>query len=410
MSQRLKCADLGKTGGHGKVSGSHGSTVCVLAPAPFRTGGIERLTWDVRAALAAAVGDRNVFLGLLVGPENPEELRGRPEVTYAAGYPLSPAKKLRFGGWTLSFAGRHRDAALLCMHPNQAQLAWAARRLFGTRYAVWAHGGEVWSKMQSLPLKALRGADLVLCSSNFTRDYLVEHQAIAPGRAVTVYPPVTEELLRRASSATRTAAQTEPVILSVGRVERGYEYKGFDTVIRALPRIVEWVPGARYVIVGGGDGLPALRALARDVGVESRVTFAGRLSEGELAAAYEEARVFVMPSRLTLGRVANGEGFGIVYLEAAAFGRPVVAGNMGGASEAVVEGVTGHVVDPNDLAQLGEALASYLRDPTKAARAGEAGRARVRGGFTSARFGDNLAAALAGAGLLRLAGYGSRRV
>ncbi len=119
---------------------------------------------------------------------------------------------------------------------------------------------------------------------------------------------------------------------------KGNEFKGVDTVIRALPRILAAVPDARYVVVGDGEIRANLARLADEVGVSESLTFTGEVSDAELAELYRACDVFVLPSRgqQRVG-VVGGEGFGRVYVEAALAGKPVVGSRSGGATEAVLQ-------------------------------------------------------------------------
>jgi phosphatidylinositol alpha-1,6-mannosyltransferase len=141
------------------------------------------------------------------------------------------------------------------------------------------------------------------------------------------------------------------------------------------------VPGTRYRIVGDGPLRPYLVQLAQSLNLDSSVEFTGAVPDGELPGAYRQAEVLVL-----LGRdsPADGgaEGFGIVCLEAAACGIPVVAGRSGGLPDAVEDGVTGILVDPNDLADCAAAIVALLEDPQRARALGEAGRKRVLERFT----------------------------
>ena len=119
-----------------------------------------------------------------------------------------------------------------------------------------------------------------------------------------------------------------------------------------MPRIREQHPEALYLIFGDGDDLPRLRALAADVGQQEHVVFAGRIPADQLADHYRLADVFVMPS--------TGEGFGIVFLEAAASGVPVIGGRTDGSWDALREGALGDAVDPEDLDELAQAICSAL--------------------------------------------------
>ncbi|MGP4004657.1 glycosyltransferase family 4 protein, partial [Streptomyces sp. 8N706] len=162
------------------------------------------------------------------------------------------------------------------------------------------------------------------------------------------------------------------IILCVSRL---VTRKGQDTLIRALPGIRRTVPDAVLVIVGGGPDEARLRTLARKY-ADGHVVFAGSLDHASTAPYYAAADVFAMPCR-TRKAGLEAEGLGIVFLEAAASGLPVVVGDSGGAPDTVVDGVTGTVVDGTDVRGVAHAVAAVLRDPERAATMGEAGRAWV---------------------------------
>ncbi|WP_261565810.1 glycosyltransferase family 4 protein [Frankia gtarii] len=159
-------------------------------------------------------------------------------------------------------------------------------------------------------------------------------------------------------------------------VSRLVARKGQDMLVRALPALRCRVPGAALFIVGGGPHRADLERLARDSGVAEHVTFAGSVPWEELPAHYAAGDVFAMPCRSRLGGL-EVEGLGIVYLEASASGLPVVAGNSGGAPDAVLDQRTGLVVDGTDLGAVERAVGDLLADPDRAASMGAAGRAWV---------------------------------
>lgn len=161
------------------------------------------------------------------------------------------------------------------------------------------------------------------------------------------------------------------VLLTVARL---VPHKGHDVVIRALPAILARVPDAAYLVVGAGPNAAALRALAERAGVADRVRFAGSVPAGELAAHYHLCDVFVMATREA---GTDTEGFGIVFAEAAACGRPAIGGRTGGVAGAVRDGETGLLVDPRSPAEVADAAVRLLTDPELAGRLGEAGRRRV---------------------------------
>ena len=132
-----------------------------------------------------------------------------------------------------------------------------------------------------------------------------------------------------------------------------------------------------WVVLGDGTLRPGIEALARSYGVASSICFEGTVSDEQRNAWLRRTHVLAMPSRLTAGGFA-GEGFGIAYLEAGAYGKPVVAGNVGGALDAVLDGQTGLLVDPLDEVAVAEAIATLLLDPELARRLGTAGRRRAQ--------------------------------
>jgi phosphatidylinositol alpha-1,6-mannosyltransferase len=158
-------------------------------------------------------------------------------------------------------------------------------------------------------------------------------------------------------------------LLSVGRL---VPRKGVDMVLRALPRLP---PEVTYRVVGSGPDAPRLRQLAETEGVAERTRFLGRVDAATLEDEYRGCTLFVLPAR----RTADGEleGYGLVYFEAAAWGRPVVAGRSGGEVDAVVDGVTGLLVDGTALDGLVEALGCLLANPGRLRALGAAGRRRV---------------------------------
>ena len=164
--------------------------------------------------------------------------------------------------------------------------------------------------------------------------------------------------------------------MSVGRLQRR---KGHDLVLRALPALLKRHSTLRYVIVGDGEERPRLESMARELGVTPQVTFVGEVPDDLLPGYFAAADIFVLPNRVEKG---DFEGFGIVFLEAAAAGLPTVGGRSGGVPEAVLEDETGLLVDGTDPAELEGALHRLLVDRVLARSLGEAGRRRVRNEFT----------------------------
>ena len=159
------------------------------------------------------------------------------------------------------------------------------------------------------------------------------------------------------------------VVFTVGRWLATERYKGMDTLIMALPRLLLRWPDLQLVLAGSGDDREWLEAIARESGVSRHVHFLTDLSYGQLAACYAAAEVFALPSR--------GEGFGFVYLEAMARGKPVIGGAHGGAPEVIADGETGYLVQHGDPVQLATSIDALLANPDMAKQMGSRGRERV---------------------------------
>ncbi len=271
-------------------------------------------------------------------------------------------------------AARRRPKLVLAAHPNLGPIV-RAMSLFAPRMKsiVCTHGIEVWEPLPSSRRNALRRATLVLSPSRATSDHLISVQGVAPGRIRVLPWALDPDFATKSSGAARAAlpAAFPPgrVILSVGRWLASERYKGMDTLILSMPRLLLRWPDLQLVIVGSGNDRDWLDHIARDSGVQRHVHFITGISYGELAACYEAAEIFALPSR--------GEGFGFVYLEAMAHGKPVIGGAHGGAPEVIQDGVTGYVVQHGDPMQLATSIDALLSNPENARRMGEAGRQRV---------------------------------
>jgi glycosyltransferase involved in cell wall biosynthesis len=171
----------------------------------------------------------------------------------------------------------------------------------------------------------------------------------------------------------------EPLtILTVARLGAGEREKNIHEMIAAVALLKGRLPGVKYEIIGGGPLRQELEALARRLGVADSVSFLGQVGDEELCAAYARAAVFAMPS--------NKEGFGIVYLEAWQFGKPVICSSHGASSEIVADGVDGFVVDPADVQVLADRLYTLLTQPDLARDMGERGRLKVEQKYLNANF------------------------
>ncbi|MBP1784742.1 phosphatidylinositol alpha-1,6-mannosyltransferase [Micromonospora sp. HB375] len=279
-------------------------------------------------------------------------------------------------------------------------LAAGLRRRSGIRRAVaLTHGHEVgWAALpgaRSALRRIGRGVDVTTYLGEYTRtrlarvlDGLTELRRLAPGVDVETYHPDVEGTKVRE----RLGLADRPVVVCVSRL---VPRKGQDMLIRALPEIRRRVPGAALLVVGGGPYRSTLEKLARQSGLERDVVFTGSVPSADLPAHYAAGDVYAMPCR-TRNRGLDVEGLGIVYLEAGATGLPVVAGDSGGAPDAVRDGETGYVVGGRDVAQLADRVATLLADRDLARQFGAAGRAWVEREWRWETQAQRMAALLAG--------------
>ncbi|MFE0529720.1 glycosyltransferase family 4 protein [Micromonospora parva] len=279
-------------------------------------------------------------------------------------------------------------------------LAAGLRRRAGIqRVVAQTHGHEVgWAAVPAArpALRRIgRGVDVTTYLGEYTRsrlarvlDGMTDLRRLAPGVDVDMYHPTVDGEQVRA----RLGLTDRPVVVCVSRL---VPRKGQDTLIRALPEIRRRVPDAALLIVGGGPYRATLEKLARQTGVERDVVFTGTVPSVELPAHYAAGDVYAMPCR-TRNRGLDVEGLGIVYLEASATGLPVVAGDSGGAPDAVREGETGYVVRGRDVAQLADRVGALLADRDLARQLGAAGRAWVEREWRWEAQADRMAALLAG--------------
>ena len=193
---------------------------------------------------------------------------------------------------------------------------------------------------------------------------------LSPGVDVDVFTPEADGT----SVRQRHGLGDAPVVVCVSRL---VARKGQDVLVAGWPRVLARHPRARLLLVGGGPAEASLRRAVAARGLTGSVAFTGPVAVGELPAHYAAGDVFAMPCR-TRRAGLDVEGLGMVFLEAAACGRPVVAGTSGGAPEAVREGLTGHVVDPRSPDAVADALAGLLDEPDRTRTMGRAGRAWVQ--------------------------------
>lgn len=261
-------------------------------------------------------------------------------------------------------------------------MAPALRDAGAERLVATTHGHEAgWAQLPAARQLLRRigdSTDTITYLGEYTRSRIAG--ALSPRAAARMaqLPPGVDEKTFHPDSGgdeirARLGLTDRPVIVCVSRLVRR---KGQDTLIRAMPRILAAEPDAVLLIVGGGPYEKDLRRLAHETGVSASVRFTGAVPWSELPAHYGAGDVFAMPCRTRRGGL-DVEGLGIVYLEASATGLPVVAGDSGGAPDAVLDGETGWVVRGGSPADAADRIITLLGDAELRRRMGERGRAWV---------------------------------
>ncbi len=276
---------------------------------------------------------------------------------FAGGYP----QKIRtpvFVTQLISQGLLQNPNLVMATHINFAIAAYWLKRLKNIPYWAIAHGLEAWDIKNPALITALHHADLILAVSGYTRDRLLKEQNIDPNKIVILPNTFDSNRFQPAPKPSYLLEKyklnpAQPVILTVARLSEVEQYKGYDQIINALPQIRQMIPDVHYIIVGKGNDRARVETLIAKLGLQGCVTLAGFIPDEQLCDYYNLCDVFAMPSKQ--------EGFGIVYLEALACGKPVLGGNQDGSIDALCHGELGALVDPSNVEQIADTLIQILQ-------------------------------------------------
>ena len=356
-----------------------------LFPELTGAGGIQRsgcLTAFAMASLAAQRGEKYRFLSLNDPPGEGSLRAGSLKLRFTG----CGGSKARFISSACRLALR-QPVIVLALHPNLAPVLAAMKLLApGMRSAVVVHGVEVWTPLPAIRRWSLQSADRILAPTEDTLSRAMREQHLFHGKgrklAWSLDPGCDPTPQPSAGSSLPHGFPHGRVILTVGRWDAGEAYKGVDHLIAAMPGLLKTVSDLNLVAVGEGSDLPRLQSLARESGVSEHIHFLPFIAHDQLPNAYDHCAIFAMPSR--------GEGFGLVFVEAMARGKPVIGGAHGGTPEVIDDGVTGYLVRYGDVAQLLERLTCLLSDNSLRESMGARALAKVGRDFTFARFSAEL--------------------
>jgi phosphatidylinositol alpha-1,6-mannosyltransferase len=244
------------------------------------------------------------------------------------------------------------------------------------------YGIDAWARLPWFRRMALKRSDLVVSISRFTAEAATAANDLEPAKVSIVaccLDPLVWDVGERLAADPDQGLPGLPrnTLLTVSRLSRAEASKGHDTILRALPSVLTSIPDVTYAIVGEGDLKPVLERLVSDLRLEQHVRFLGALPDRDLRRCYDTCTAYAMPSRW--------EGFGLVFLEAMAHARPIIASQRDAAPE--VLGDTALLVsDPDDAREVGQTITRLLSSPELQTRLGKAGRARLVEHFTYERF------------------------
>jgi glycosyltransferase involved in cell wall biosynthesis len=277
---------------------------------------------------------------------------------FAGSIPL-PLRTPVFAAQLIGWGIWKRPKLIITGHLNFTVAAYWLKRLTNIPYWTVAHGIEAWGIKNSALHIALHHADLILAVSSYTRDRLIKEQNLDPNKIVIL--PNTFDF-NRFQPAPKPSyllekyglRREQPIILTVARLAEVERYKGYDQILQALPQIRQQIPDIHYILVGKGNDETRIKQLITQLGLQDCVTLAGFIPDQQLCDYYNLCDIFAMPSKK--------EGFGIVYLEALACGKPVLGGNQDGAVDALCHGKLGALVNPDNVSEITQTIIQILQN------------------------------------------------
>ncbi|MEL7350327.1 MAG: glycosyltransferase family 4 protein [Cyanobacteria bacterium P01_A01_bin.116] len=323
-------------------------------------GGIQVFSGDLLKALQEILPEVSLSVFILHDRKRvvPSSSSSPKTKHYYSGHWPASIRNLAFSAQIVAAAAVSRPDLIITTHLNFTPVAKLLKDLLGVPFWAVAHGVEAWNIEKNTIKVALHSADRILSVSEYTRQRLIQAQQISFDK-ISIFPntvnataftsgPKSPALLQKYGI---TAQQ--PVILTVCRLCASEVFKSYDVVLEALADIRCSIPTIHYLLVGKGDDASRVRQRVNELGLNNCVTLAGFVPDEALCEHYRLCDVFALPGKL--------EGFGIVYLEAMACGKPTLGSNQDGALDALDHGRLGPVVNPDDIKAISTALIDILK-------------------------------------------------
>jgi glycosyltransferase involved in cell wall biosynthesis len=321
-------------------------------------GGISKFNKDFLRALDTCPPVERVYaIPRLIGTATEDERL--PESVVYDRYAAQGKFAFIKGVWAHNWRA-DRVNLVICGHINLLPVAWTCARFHKLRLALIIHGIEAWTPTgRKIANKLAAKVDSVIAVSRFSAARFASWSGFPADRAFILPNSVDLDRFkpepRDPALVNRYGLASSHVIMTTGRLDSYDRCKGVDKVIESMPRLLPRFPTLKYLIVGDGSDRARLNGLVERLGLSASVVFTGRISEAEKVAHYNLADAYVMPS--------TGEGFGIVLIEAAACGIPVIGSLADGSQEALLGGRLGRLIDPNDRDALVQAVTETLAVP-----------------------------------------------
>lgn len=329
--------------------------ILMLVVDMFNPGGVQQYTRDLCGALTDKFNESEfIVISLYDSHDNPGAGHWKNmNIKFCAqGTGIKGISKILFIIKTALAIVRERPHFLICGHVDLSPLAVFLKKIFHLKYAVLTHGADVWDIKSGAKYRGLKNADIIVTVSRYTGRKLIAN-GIDENRIEYLSDMVDTSLFYpkrpEAGLIERLGLRDKRVLLTVGRLHPDERYKGHDIMLNVLQRLDK-----KYIwlIVGDGDDLPRLKRKAKELNLIGRAIFLGWVGDTGLADYYNLCDCFIMPSK--------GEGFGIVFLEALACGKPVIGGNKDGSLEPLLGGRLGFTADPDNIESIISAIDSVF--------------------------------------------------
>lgn len=346
------------------------------------------------------IDDFLTFLSNLYGPARLKvllaqrtdnfKIQSRPYSIETVRLSQGPFKKienrlsLKLFSKAMSLIRRESPSIIIASHLSLAPMAAILSKLTGTPFLVIAYGYEVWGNFKPHDKWALKRAHGIISISYWTKTIL-EKQGFQSEKISVVHPSISQEMINP-SPVKKDHHSSILRLLTISRLDSSEQYKGHDHVLQALKILKDGnIPLlCSYTIQGNGDDLPRLQKLVESYGLQESVTFLpGVTTREELKTIYQSHDIFIMPSRFGYwDKSWRGEGFGIVYVEAAMFGVPSIAYRCGGVTDIIENQRNGILVEPDDVQALANAISELAMDKQRVLELGEKARQTALKKFT----------------------------